>query len=74
VQKLRMVKRLLDLGFRPGKIMQHSTQQLQQLASAAHAAPRPRRSSTLPGCAPPGPAQALAVLGLKAFTIDVIAP
>jgi len=45
VQKLRMVKRLLDLGFRPGKIMQHSTLQLQQLASAGSAAPSTRHPS-----------------------------
>lgn len=65
VQKLRMVKRLLDLGFRPGKIMQHSTLQLQQLASAGTPAP----------AAPPAQlGHYLAVLGLRAFTIDVIAP
>ncbi|WP_244199045.1 MerR family transcriptional regulator [Janthinobacterium svalbardensis] len=84
VQKLRMVKRLLDLGFRPGKIMQHSTVQLQQLASAGSAAPStraPQLEHYLALCrghqmAELGDAlrQALAVLGLKAFTIDVIAP
>ena len=84
VQKLRMVKRLLDLGFRPGKIMQHSTLQLQQLASAgtpAPAAPPAQLGHYLALCrgyqmAELGDAlrQALAVLGLRAFTIDVIAP
>ncbi len=84
VQKLRMVKRLLDLGFRPGKIMQHSTLQLQQLASAGSAAPStraPQLEHYLALCrghqmAELGDAlrQALAVLGLKSFTIDVIAP
>ena len=84
VQKLRMVKRLLDLGFRPGKIMQHSTQQLQQLASAGSTPPQqaaPQLGHYLALCrghrmAELGDAlrQALAVLGLKAFTTDVIAP
>ncbi|AQR67885.1 cobalamin-binding protein [Janthinobacterium sp. LM6] len=83
VQKLRMVKRLLDLGFRPGKIMQHSTAQLQQLANAGSTppAPAPQLEHYLALCrshqmAELGDAlrQALAVLGLKAFTIDVIAP
>ena len=84
VQKLRMVKRLLDLGFRPGKIMQHNTVQLQQLANAGSAAPStraPQLERYLALCrghqmAELGDAlrQALAMLGLKAFTIDVIAP
>lgn len=40
VQKLRMVKHLLDMGYRPGKIMQHSTGELQQMANGGAAAPR----------------------------------
>lgn len=84
VQKLRMVKRLLDLGFRPGKIMQHSTIELQRLASSganAAQAAQPQLEHYLALCRGHqmlelGEAlrQALAVLGLKAFTIDVIAP
>src|SRR5450830_1435598 len=84
VHKLRMVKRLLDLGFRPGKIMQHSTLQLQQLANAGSAAPStpaPQLEHYLALCRSHQMEelgdtlrQALAVLGLKAFTIDVIAP
>jgi DNA-binding transcriptional MerR regulator/methylmalonyl-CoA mutase cobalamin-binding subunit len=84
VQKLRMVKRLLDLGFRPGKIMQHSTIELQRLASSganAAQAAQPQLEHYLALCRGHqmlelGDAlrQALAVLGLKAFTIDVIAP
>ena len=84
VQKLRMVKRLLDLGFRPGKIMQHSTIELQRLANSganvAQAA-QPQLEHYLALCRGHqmlelGDAlrQALAVLGLKTFTIDVIAP
>ena len=84
VQKLRMVKRLLDMGYRPGKIMQHSTSQLRELAGAGMAAPQPVQPQLehyLTLCrghkmSELGAAlrQALAVLGLKNFTIDVIAP
>ena len=84
VQKLRMVKRLLDLGFRPGKIMQHTIVQLQQLAGTGASAPQqpqPQLEHYLALCRSHqmtelGMAlrQALAVLGLKAFTIEVIAP
>ncbi|MES2323152.1 MAG: MerR family transcriptional regulator [Pseudomonadota bacterium] len=35
VQRLRLVKRLLDLGYRPGKIMQHSSDALSELVSKA---------------------------------------
>lgn len=84
VQKLRMVKRLLDMGFRPGKIMQHSTIELQQLANggaAPAAAAQPALAPYLALCRSHrmgelGEAlrQALAVLGLKRFTIELIAP
>lgn len=84
VQKLRMVKRLLDMGYRPGKIMQHSTSQLRELAGAGMAAPQPVQPQLehyLALCrghkmSELGAAlrQALAVLGLKNFTIEVIAP
>lgn len=84
VQKLRMVKRLLDMGFRPGKIMQHSTIELQQLANggaAPAAAAQPVLAPYLALCRSHrmgelGEAlrQALAVLGLKRFTIELIAP
>ena len=84
VQKLRMVKRLLDMGYRPGKIMQHSTSQLRELAGAGMAASQPVQPQLehyLALCrghkmSELGAAlrQALAVLGLKNFTIEVIAP
>jgi DNA-binding transcriptional MerR regulator len=35
VQKLRLVKRLIDLGFRPGKVIQYSTDELQALTGKA---------------------------------------
>ena len=84
VQKLRMVKRLLDMGYRPGKIMQHSTSQLRALAAAGMAASQPVQPQLehyLALCrghhlSELGAAlrQALAVLGLRKFTIEVIAP
>jgi DNA-binding transcriptional MerR regulator/methylmalonyl-CoA mutase cobalamin-binding subunit len=40
VDKLRVIKRLMDQGHRPGKIIGYSTMQLLQLAQAAAAAPR----------------------------------
>ena len=85
VAKLRLVKRLLDLGLRPGKIMCHSVEQLQALTAAAPAA-------GMPG---PGPAiqallelcrghqaqtllhelsQALSTMGLDSFVTDLAAP
>src|SRR3954465_4745731 len=35
VQKLRLVKRLIDLGFRPGKVIQYSADELQALTGQA---------------------------------------
>lgn len=35
VLRLRLVKRLLDLGYRPGKIMHHTTDELAELANKA---------------------------------------
>ncbi|SPE31778.1 conserved hypothetical protein [Burkholderiales bacterium] len=42
IDKLRLAKRLLDYGYRPGKILSHSPEHLLQLANAA-APPLPRR-------------------------------
>lgn len=39
VDKLRVIKRLMDQGHRPGKIIGYSIEQLQQLAESAIAAP-----------------------------------
>ena len=87
VAKLRLVKRLLDLGLRPGKIMHQSMEQLQALAAPAPAAPAPG-----PGPVPAIQAllelcrsqqaqalrdelsQALSTMGLNRFVIDLAAP
>ena len=80
VAKLRLVKRLLDQGFRPGKIVGHSIEQLQALTAPAGAqAPalqpylelcRTHQTEALRRAL----AQALSALGLSAFVIDVVAP
>jgi transposase-like protein len=46
VQKLRLVKRLIDLGYRPGKVIQHSTDELQALTGklAGTTVQAPRRN------------------------------
>lgn len=89
VQKLRLVKRLIDLGFRPGKVIQFSSDELQAIAEKASDGGDPRRRST------PHPelqaylelckthqmetlrrklSQALLVMGLTSFVIDLVAP
>ncbi|MFM9433302.1 MerR family transcriptional regulator, light-induced transcriptional regulator [Janthinobacterium sp. CG_23.3] len=88
VDKLRLVKRLLDLGFRPGKIIGHSSAQLQALAEQNAGAARA-------GAAPPDPRvrhclalcqghdmealgaallQALPEMGLRDFVTALAAP
>ncbi|AXA92338.1 MerR family transcriptional regulator [Massilia sp. YMA4] len=88
VQKLRLVKRLIDLGFRPGKVLGQSTQELQQLAEQAASASRvrPRAPSTdlepyVALCRSHQTdalrrklSQALLMMGLKSFVLDVMAP
>jgi len=88
VNKLRLIKRLLDLGYRPGKVIQFSTDELQALALKASGEKKPapgrshpdlqvyldlckshqmeafRRSLT----------QAMLVMGMKNFVIDLVAP
>ncbi len=88
VHKLRLVKRLLDLGFRPGKIIDHSSAQLQALAEqsagparAGQAAPDPRLQHYLALCRDQqidalraALTQALDELGLKHFVTGLAAP
>lgn len=90
VQKLRLVKRLIDLGFRPGKVLGQSAEELQQLAEQAAGNSRTRGRATV-SAADLAPfvalcrshqtdalrrklSQALLMMGLKAFVLDVMAP
>lgn len=87
VQKLRMIKRLIDLGYRPGKVISYDMEALQALAEKAADQRQPRRA--------PHPdlqlylelcrsldadslrrrlSQALMVMGVKNFVIDLMAP
>lgn len=87
VQRLRLIKRLLDTGYRPGKIMHHSMEELAQLAAKAGPAARPANLDD------PELRQCIALikehkmvalrqrmtqlqlqLGLKRFVTEVIAP
>jgi DNA-binding transcriptional MerR regulator/methylmalonyl-CoA mutase cobalamin-binding subunit len=87
VHKLRLVKRLIDLGFRPGKVIQYSTDELQALTSTASGrgsrvgAPGPELQSYLDLCTSHQMealrrklSQALLMMGLKSFVIDLVAP
>lgn len=87
VQRLRVVKRLLDLGYRPGKIMHMDTGEMAELANKAGAATPP------PDANDPELSQCLALikghklqelrqrmaqaqlqLGLRRFVTEVVAP
>jgi DNA-binding transcriptional MerR regulator/methylmalonyl-CoA mutase cobalamin-binding subunit len=87
VQRLRVVKRLLDLGYRPGKIMHMETEALSELANKAGAAtPAPdaddpvlRQCVELIKSHKMGElrqrmAQAQLEMGLRRFVIEVVAP
>lgn len=89
VVKLRLVKRLIDLGFRPGKVIGYSPEELQALAEKAADNSKSRNRT------PQHPelqvyldlckshqmdalrrklSQALLVMGLKSFVIDLVTP
>ncbi len=87
VQRLRLVKRLLDLGYRPGKIMHMETGELSELANKAGAAVPPPDADdpALRQCLElikehkmvelrQRMAQAQLELGLRRFVIELIAP
>ncbi|WP_343730110.1 MerR family transcriptional regulator [Duganella sp.] len=86
VHKLRLVKRLIDLGFRPGKVIQYSTDELQALTGKAtgksgNQAPAPELQTYLDLCKSHQMealrrklSQALLMMGLKSFVIELVAP
>ncbi len=88
VHKLRLVKRLLDLGYRPGKIIGGSAEQLLALSeresealAATPAAPDPVLAGLLALCRQQqadalrqGLSHALLTLGLRRFVTEVVAP
>ncbi|HEU4846128.1 MAG TPA: MerR family transcriptional regulator [Burkholderiaceae bacterium] len=87
VRKLRLIKRLIDLGFRPGKVIGYSAEELQAMAERAiHpgpilAQPHPEQQQLMELCKAHDMdalrrrlSQALLVMGLKSFVIDLVAP
>ncbi|MRW91639.1 MerR family transcriptional regulator [Duganella sp. FT80W] len=87
VHKLRLVKRLIDLGFRPGKVIQYSTAELQELTGKASGAGNgpltagPELQTYLDLCKSHQMeamrrklSQALLMMGLKSFVIELVAP
>jgi DNA-binding transcriptional MerR regulator/methylmalonyl-CoA mutase cobalamin-binding subunit len=85
VAKLRLVKRLMDMGYRPGKMMSHSAAHLQELAAltgnAEQQQPDPELQSYMALCKShqidalrESLLQAQQAMGIKRFVIDVIAP
>lgn len=88
VHKLRLVKRLIDLGFRPGKIISRSSEELRALAEhsagaavAGRAGPDPSLQGYVDLCAShqlealrTELSRALLGMGLKRFVVEVAAP
>jgi len=86
VQKLRLIKRLIDLGFRPGKVIGQSMQELHLLAEQSTSNARPRiptgdlqpyvelcrshQSDALRRKL----SQSLMIMGLHNFVLDLMAP
>ncbi|SFU28941.1 Methanogenic corrinoid protein MtbC1 [Pseudoduganella namucuonensis] len=88
VVKLRLVKRLIDLGFRPGKVIQYSPEELQALAEKVADSGKARARTQHPelqvyldlckshqmDALRRKLSQALLVMGLKSFVIDLVTP
>ena len=87
VRKLRLVKRLIDLGFRPGKVIRYSADELQALTGQATSklggpsVPPPELQTYLDLCKSHQMealrrrlSQALLMMGLKSFVIELVAP
>ncbi|KQZ39923.1 MerR family transcriptional regulator [Duganella sp. Root1480D1] len=88
VIKLRLIKRLIDLGHRPGKVIGYSADELQALAQKSStslrdeaALPHPELQAYLELCKAHQMeafrrklTQAMLVMGLKNFVINLVAP
>ncbi|HEX8609995.1 MAG TPA: MerR family transcriptional regulator [Telluria sp.] len=87
VARLRVVKRLLDMGYRPGKIMQLSTDELSSMANKSDTGSIPGNADdpVLRQCLAmikahqmhelrQKMAQALLQLGLRRFVLELVAP
>lgn len=86
VIKLRLIKRLIDLGYRPGKVIGYSAEELQALAQAAGhkpaaVRPHPELHAYIELCKSHQMeafrrklTQAMLVMGLKNFVVDLVAP
>lgn len=88
VIKLRLIKRLIDLGYRPGKVIAYSAEELQALAQKTAAGKKPEASRPHPElqvyldlCKSHQMeafrrklTQAMLVMGMKNFVIDLVAP
>jgi MerR family transcriptional regulator, light-induced transcriptional regulator len=86
LQRLRLVKRLLDMGYRPGKIMHHSPDELNELVGNSGTTPkRDANDPLLLDCIELLKAhrmhdlrqrlvQALLQMGMQRFVTDLVAP
>jgi DNA-binding transcriptional MerR regulator/methylmalonyl-CoA mutase cobalamin-binding subunit len=87
VHRLRLVKRLLDLGYRPGKVMHHTAEELAELASkASNDTPPPDADDPhMRACLAlikthkafelrQRLSQSLLQLGLQRFVVELVAP
>ena len=87
VARLRLVKRLLDMGYRPGKVMHLSTEELAELAgkTGGGSIPGDAHDPVLAACLllikqhkiqelRQRMAQALLQLGLRRFVVELVAP
>jgi len=88
VIKLRLIKRLIDLGYRPGKVIAYSSDELQALAQKSAssqrddaALPHPELQAYLELCKAHQMeafrrklTQAMLVMGLKNFVTNLVAP
>jgi DNA-binding transcriptional MerR regulator len=88
VHKLRLVKRLIDLGYRPGKVIGCTAQELQALAEKTASGSRPRQGTIVADLEPylelsrhhesdalrRKLSQALLVMGLRNFVVELMAP